>query len=205
MLRRTLLQAVLAVVLCASTVTFGALTSAQLTALKAHITASGDLNTEPMNGDGHFNIAAKMNLTAVPDYFIWRSSVSRTEIYNTTGDASSTWNWATYKSQSVTEQGTWREIFMGDLAPFNRLNTRVGVKEIFSGSAAQNTQRDHVLSIGRRTATRAEKLFGVAVISPPANTGNNTGTARGTTTNPDEPGFEGNITPSDVQQARNLP
>ena len=180
------------------------MTPQQLTTLKTYIDSQPDLSSDPNNDDGFVATAKKLNAVASPAYLVWRSSVARTEIYNTTGDGGSTWAWDTYKGQSTAEQGAWREMFMGDSAPFDKLNTRVGVGKIFSGTGAQAAQRDHVLSIGRRQVTRAEKLFAVAVTNPPANTGND-GVAgnRGTATNPDVMTFEGLVTASDVQQARN--
>lgn len=179
------------------------LTPAQLATLKSHINASNDLNVYPNNSDGNFAIAALLNLSASPDYFVWRSSVTRQDVYNSVGDGSSSWNWSTYKAQSVTEQNAWTQMFMGDQCNFGQLNNRVGVQTIFTGSAPQNAQRDHVLSVGRRKATRLEKLLAIAVVSPPANTGNNTGTARGSTTNPDVLGYEGSVDFNDVEAARN--
>ena len=174
------------------------LTLAQLQTLKAYLDAN-------LSGVFDEEAAAAMNVVASPDYYMWRSSVSRSEVYHQTSAEGTTWNWNTYKAQTQGEQGAWTQMFMGDVGPIGNLNFRQGIQSIFSGSAAQNTQRDHCFAAGKRKATVAEKLFAVAVTNPPANTGNNTGLARGNIGNPDNLGFEGKITQADVSQARNLP
>lgn len=179
-----------------------ALTAAQKTAIKAAIEADSVLNAFPNNPDGNFEIAKALNLAASPDYFVWRSSISRAEIYSGVGDGGSTWNWTTYKNQGATEQNAWVQMFMGDQTNIGQLNVRVGVGNIFTGSAQANAQRDHVLSLGRRKATVAEKACAIAVSNPPANTGNSGGN-RGASTNPDNLGFEGKLTSDDVESARN--
>lgn len=179
------------------------LTTAQLQTLKAAIDADGALAAQPNNSDGAFAIAAVLNQLASPDYYVWRSNVGRADVYNTVGDGASTWDWTIYKNQSVSEQNAWTQIFMGDQANFGQLNVRVGIGKIFTGSAGANAQRDHVLSVGRRKATRCEKIFAVAVVAPPANTGNSGG-ARGATTNPDVLTFEGTLQYQDVEAARAL-
>jgi hypothetical protein len=85
------------------------------------------------------------------------------------------------------------------------MNLRAGIGKIFGGSAGQNAQRDHCLAVGRHKAKNVEKLFATAVVSPPANSGNDAGQPRGSTLNPDVMGFEGNVTYQEVEQARNLP
>ena len=177
--------------------------TAQLAAVKADIIANGDLNSQPNNSDGAFEIARLYNLAASPAYNVWGTSISRATIYNQISSDGTTWDWTTYKNQGATEQNAWVQMFMGDAANFGQLNLRAGIGKIFTGSAGANAQRDHCLASGRRTCTRLEKLLAVAVTSPPANTGNNTGTARGSTTNPDVLTFEGLIDYPTIEIARN--
>ena len=179
------------------------LTTAQLQAIKADIIATPELNAHPNNSDGNFEIAKLYNKPADPDYYVWSSSVARASIYNNAGDGGSLWDWTIYKGQAVSEQNAWVQMFMGDAANFGKVNLRAGIGKIFTGSAQQNAQRDHILSLGRRKATRLEKLLALAVVNPPANSGNNTGNARGSTTNPDELGFEGAVNLNEIEQARN--
>jgi len=128
--------------------------------------------------------------------------VARADIYHRTSATGTTWDWNVYKTQSVTEQGAWREMFMGDLADFSLMNLRAGIGKLFTGSGPQNAQRDHCFAIGRRKASIVEKLLAVAVANPEQNSGNNSGQPRGSAANPDVMGFEGPLTPADVKAAR---
>jgi hypothetical protein len=202
------------------------LTSAQLAALKADLTANTNTvvvggTTFPINSndvllsnhtgaaspEAAARVAEWYNTTASPDYWLWRSSVSRSDVYNTTSPTGSTWDWTTYKNQGLGEQNAWVQMFMSDVCNFGQLNNRVGIGKIFSGTGAPATQRDHCLAVGRRIAKRIEKLFATAVTSPPANTGNNAADARGATTNPDVLGVDANgspitsITATDIVEA----
>ena len=89
------------------------------------------------------------------------------------------WEWDTYKTQSVTEQGTWREMFMFDTMDMSKANNRTGVTKIFQGTAAALAQQAHVLAIGRRKVSRFEKVFA---------------TGTGSTAAPGIMGLEGPIT-----------
>lgn len=168
---------------------------AQLASLKTYLNA---------NHAGLFDeeAAAEMNKPASPAYYVWSSAVSRSQVYNLTGAGGSTWDWTTYKNQSVSEQNAWTQMFMGDVANFGQLNVRVGISKIFTGSAGANAQRDHCFAVGKRQATVAEKLYAAAVTSPPANSGNDSGQAVGNIANPALLVFEGRVTADDVSRAR---
>jgi hypothetical protein len=175
----------------------------QKQALKAYL----DANHAALNDE---DAANAMNLLADPEYWVWRSTITRSEVYHDPSAAGSFWDWNTYKSQSQGEQGAWTQMFMGDIGPCGLVSFRSGVVAIFSGTGAQATQRTHVFACFRRKATILEKLFAVAVVNPPVNTGNDTGQARGSVANPDNLGtgllgqtIEGNLTASDVTVARN--
>lgn len=163
------------------------LTPAQLAAVKANILADPVLNAFPPTTDGAFEIAAAYNLLATPDFWVWRTNVSRVEIYNQVSPDASSWNWTTYKNQGVAEQNAWTQMFMNDVANFSQANLRAGIAAIFTGSAPATAQRDHCLSMGRRKAIRIEKLLA---------------TGSGTTVSPAVMGFEGFISYQDVQDAR---
>ncbi len=153
--------------------------------------------------------ATALNALFSPSYFVWRTSVSRAEIYNTISDVPSSWDWSKYVSQSVTEQGAWVQMFMGDQADFSKVNLRGGIGKIFTSASSAN--RDHAFAIGRRATTDFEQLYVVAVTSPQANSGND-GIAgnRGKTTNPDLLGvgndgvsiIQGTVTEQDVSDIR---
>ena len=166
------------------------LTLEQLVALKADILADPVLAAYPMNSDGAFAIAAAYNLKAVPDWWVWRTSVSQLEIVTSTSVDNTTWSWPEFISRSQGERDGWREMFAdGGKVSAALPNVRQGFADIFSGPSGAS-QRTHLLAMGRRKATRAEKLF-------------STGT--GSTVSPAVMGFEGDLPYSDVMQARNLP
>jgi hypothetical protein len=174
-----------------------ALTPAQLQTLKTAINADPALSVYPMNSDGYFDLANKLNNeTSVPDFWVWRTSVSRADIYNTQDFAGLFWDWSTYKGQSVTEQGSWVQMFMGDQANFEATNFRAGLSNIFG---AANAQTAHCFSVGRKKATRIEKIFGVASVAPPTPSG-----ALGSPTAVATAQVH-SVTPDDVSNARNLP
>lgn len=143
------------------------LTTAQLQAIKADIVANSDLNSNANNDDGNFAIAALYNLIAVPDFLVWRTDVSRSNIYNDVSPDGTSWDWTIYKGQSVTEQGAWVQMFMGDRADFSKVNLRAGIAKIFGVANANNV---HCISTGRRQASRIEKLLatGTGSIASPA-------------------------------------
>ena len=186
------------------------LSPAQLPILKADILAAGDLSPLVGTPDGRDEIRRRYNLPAAPDYWVWRPTITRSEVYHSTSPAGTVFDWATFKAQSVAEQNAWAQMFMGDTAPIALVQFRAGVFAIFSGNAAQNAQRAHVFATGRRLATRAEKLFSAApansgsIVVGPSN-GNTTADALGAATNPAVMSIASAITFADVDAALNLP
>lgn len=171
------------------------LNTAQLTLLKAAIVADPTLSILPNTPDNNATIAAAFNALATPDFWVWRTNVSRQDIYTLQNDLGLTspddfWNWGTYKAQAAVEQNAWTQMFMGDQTDFSKTNVRAGVVSIFSGTAAQVKQQNHVLAIGRRKALRIEKVLA---------------TGAGTTASPAVMGNEGPIDYVTVTAARNLP
>lgn len=147
-----------------ATATTPALTAPQRAALKTAIQGSTDTNTLYVDGnlDG---LRALLNSDASPVFWVWRTNVERREIYSRQNDLpisgaqTGFWEWDTFKAQALTEQGTWKEMFMFDTLDFSKVNNRNGVIKIFTGAGAPTAQRDHVLAIGRRPATRLERVF----------------------------------------------
>lgn len=163
------------------------LTAAQLETLQIDIAANAASFQLAIDQRDGAVIAAFYNALASPDFYVWRTDVSRADIYSTSPQPEgSTWNWTLYKAQSVTEQNAWTQMFMGDLANFSLPNLRAGVSIIFTGSAQQNAQAAHVLAVGRRKATRGEKLLA---------------TGTGSTAVPGTMGFEGELTAQDILNA----
>lgn len=200
------------------------LTNSQKQQIKTHVqnnantveTPQGtvEIRNVPVGADAYTEVAAWYNALANPVYWVWKASVTRADVYHRVGPEGTVWEWNTFKAQSVAEQNTWAQMFMGDLAPCHLLTFREGTFKIFSGSAAQNTQRAHVFSVYRRQAIRLETVIAAAVaaagvggsqIVPDADNGNVLTNTLGGTTNPAVLPFaasgvyvEGSLTPTDL-------
>lgn len=173
---------------------------AQKQALKADINAA-EVAGQPNNDTGNAVIAAAYNLAASPAHWVWRTNVTRIEIYTkqndlaVAGEQTGFFKWDVFKAQSVTEQNAFIQMFMGDQANFGLKNLRDGIAEIFKGTAGNLAMQAHILAIGRRQATRLEKLF--AIDTP------GSGAGRGTTADPDTLVLEGTVTVTQIEEARN--
>lgn len=146
------------------------MTPAQLAALKAAIAAETApalvaLRTVNNGGPDEQGIANWYNGASTT--VCWRTNVTRSEIYHQTSAEGTNWEWNTYKSQAVTEQNAWTQMFMGDQADFSLPGMRTGVEKIFG---AANAQTVHIKAIAKRVATRAEKVFatGTGTTAAPA-------------------------------------
>lgn len=186
---------VVAVLMAASTHGVFALTPTQLSAIKADIAADNTLNVFPNNSDGNSAIAAVYNVAASPSYWVWRTFLSDSDMYELMSPDATSWSWTIYIQRSQAERDAWRQMvnMKGGINP-SLANTRTAIADIFSGVAGA-AQRTHLTSLGRRLASRVEKLLGLATVG-------GSGT-RGSTANPDTMGFEGPITYQDIEQARN--
>lgn len=177
------------------------LTLQQKQALKADIIAATDpecvaLEADPTNSDKAFAVAALYNLTASPDYWVWRTRVTKDEITNQTSQDGTNFTWAGngYITRSAGEQSCWQQIFNGSNSVNPSLaNVRQAFTDIFSGTGNAASNRTHLLVVARRKATRLEKLF--AIDTP------GSGGTRGTTADPDTLVVEGAISYDDVLQA----
>jgi hypothetical protein len=167
------------------------LTPAQLTTLKADINADPVLSTFPNNDDSNFAIADAYNLVASPDFWVWRSKVTKSELVTSIGPDGTTFNWTGngFITRSAGEQTAWQELFNGTQSVNASLtNVRQAFADIFSGTGNAAANRTHLLAVARRKATRAEKLFA---------------TGTGSAGSPATLTFEGNLSFQDVSQARN--
>ena len=169
------------------------MTPAQLLILHTDILADPLFLAQPQNSDGAFAIASAYNLDAVPDYWVWRTSVSKAELVSGTSVDNTTFTWVGngFITRSAGEQTAFREIF-GDVGMVNAAlpQVRQAFLDIFSGTGNAAANRTHLATISRRRATRAEKLFAVGT---------------GTTAAPALMTFEGALSYQDVQTARELP
>jgi hypothetical protein len=167
------------------------LTTAQNATLKADIQADPALNSQPNNSDGNAAIAAVYNANASPDFWVWKSAITKDELVGGTGPEGTTFAWtgAGYITRSQGERDAFNAIFdsQGRVNP-SRANVRTAFSDIFSGGTAPApANRTHMLAISRRKATRVEKLLA---------------TGTGSTASPALLNFEGTITGQDVEAAR---
>lgn len=164
------------------------LTPSQMTSLKAHIVASGDLNIFPNSSDGNFEVAKLMNVAASPGFTVWKKSVSINEV----GKSFNATELAGLTSTNNTRLQTLAIYLAGGVDP-SIPGVQAFFNDIFSGAGGTNT-RAALLILWKRLASRAEKLFstGTGSDASPATTAANIGE-----------GFL--ITAQDVETARNLP
>lgn len=165
------------------------LNTAQLQTLKAHIASSPDLNSQPNSNDGAVEIARLMNITAVPDYFVWQTNVN---VKNLMRDPA--FDWTRVDNLTVGKARIWEFMTAAlDVNP-SLSNIRQGINTCFS-AAQDDVTRQAVFNQCQRKATRGERLYTVGTGTSTSNTG----------TGPGLMTFEGNITSDDVQAARELP
>ena len=161
-----------------------ALTTAQLTTIKAHILASPDMSVQPMSSDGAFEIARLFNLQASPAFTVWRSNVSANEIGNA---------WVGTDIDGMSSLNMQRLQLLLASSPqgvfdMSRADRRAGFENPF-GTNVNNASRVAMRAIWKRLVSRAEKLFA---------------TGTGSDADPAVAGWEGSISYQDVQQARDL-
>ena len=170
------------------------LNSAQLVTLRTYINADPVLSALPVNDDTAFQIAAALNAVRAPDYWVWRTSVSKDELVNGISVDGTTFAWTGtgFITRSVGERDAWRELFdkSGNINPAQP-NVRQAFADIFSGATAPApANRTHLSTISRRRATIFEHLF-------------RTNTAAGSTVAPDTMGVQGPVSPGEITSARN--
>lgn len=167
------------------------MTPQQLATLKAHILASTDPDVVAARAIRNDTELARLyNLNAAPDFYVWRSTISRNELYYDTSPDGTDWDFTIYKGQTVPEQGAWREMFMGDELRIASPKVRVAVGKIFGAS---NAQTIHVLAAGKRLARLVEKIFA------------DTSGGSGAKATPATLTFEGEVNIADIGSAMNLP
>jgi hypothetical protein len=158
-----------------------ALTTAQLSALKADIAAS-EFSGLAHTPDNAFLIANAYNTTASPDFTVWRTNVS-------THEAKTAMVWTEFIGRSQGERDAWQFMLANGTINASDPNVRQGVQDIFSGPSGA-TSRANLVAVAKRLATRAEKLYAVGV---------------GSTASPATMAVEGFISLVDVQAAWDLP
>lgn len=157
------------------------LTTQQKATLKAAILANPSWSAQPNTNAGNFIIASDLNAVAVPDYVVWRTSVSLEEIMRNGMD------WSRVDNLSVGKARIWD--WMGRLGVIDpsQSNIRAGIDATWVGTAADLAVRALVYVQCKRKATVVEKLLA---------------TGTGTDASPSVMGYEGVITPDQIEQAR---
>jgi hypothetical protein len=160
------------------------MTPAQLATLKAAILADPALSSQPMNSDGAYAIAQALNLSASPNWTVWKTEVAMVEVgKNINGSELGGLTTANH-----TRLQTIIQISGGTINP-SLADQRAFFDDVFSGAGGALT-RAKLLILWKRLATRGEKLY-------------TTGT--GSDASPATLVFEGNIDYQYVLLARNLP
>jgi hypothetical protein len=167
------------------------LTAAQLQTLKTDIAADATLNALPNTADANFSIAAAYNLAASPDFWVWRTRVSKDELVGSTSVDGTTFSWTGtgYITRSQGERDAFNAIFDGNgFVNPSMASVRQAFADIFSGNTAPApANRAHLTTVARRKATRFEKVFA---------------TGTGSTASPATLLVEGAVTYQIVTQAR---
>lgn len=159
-----------------------ALTSAQRTTLKNDILADPVLAAIPNTSDGAAAIAEAYNLTASPNFTVWKTTVPVVQI----GDKINGTELAGLTSLNHTRLQTV-VLLSTDGVNASLADRRAFFDDIFSGAGGTQT-RANLLALWKRFALRIEKLYA---------TGTGSDAAPATMT------FEGTIAYQDVLNARN--
>lgn len=156
------------------------LTAAQLTTLATAIRADPTLSGLPDDQGSNSAIADALNAPAVPDFWVWRTSVPSSEYRGVNGIV-----WTEVDGLTVSKARIFEWLTTGLVAPINAADAsvRAGIQNAFGTSQTLA----NLTAMGRRLATRAEKLLA---------------SGAGSTAAPATMGFEGKITYADVLDAR---
>lgn len=157
------------------------LTAAQNTLIKAAILADPALAAQPTDGNGLGFIADALNAAASPAFTVWKSNVSITQV----GDNIVGTELAGLSSLNNTRLQTVVVLSQGGINP-SFADRRAFFDDIFSGAGGVAT-RGKLLILWKRLALRIEKILA---------------TGTGTDAAPATMGFEGTITPTEVDIAR---
>lgn len=158
-----------------------ALTPAQLQTLKTFINTVPAWATLPLNSDSAYFIAGELNKTASPSFTVWKTSVQAAEV----GEAFNSSEVAGLTTANTNRLQVMVQYSGGSFDP-SRTDTRAGFDSVFSGAGGVNT-RAALLILWKRLATTFEKLFA---------------TGTGSDASPANLVLEGNVSYSDVEQAR---
>ena len=162
-----------------------ALTSGQLTTLKAAIEAETDSTFVIARTNGQNGVMAEFyNQLSSPTFIVWKTLVS----IASTGQSFNGTEWAGMTTANHTRLQTVAQ-YLAQGYNAALADVRAMFNDIWSG-AGGTTTRASLLTLWKRTATRGEKLYATGI---------------GSDAVPGQLVFEGNITDTDVSKAVNLP
>lgn len=150
---------------------YAGLTAEQFAILRPIVIAEPSLQQARDVGDGQM-IAAWCNALATPDFIVTKTYMSRHEVLVDTSLEGTTFTWTAgaYITRSQGERDAFREMFnsTGSVNP-TKASIQAAFTDIFSGAGGAGN-RDHILKISKRKATRAEKAFstGTGTLASPA-------------------------------------
>lgn len=152
---------------------------ALLTILKADILAD-----PAFVGQFAEQIAAAYNVTASPEFVVWKTGVDVDEIMRNGMD------WTQVDNLTVGKARIWDWMTRLGIFDASKPNIRAGIDAAWVGTAQMLAVRAIVYTHCKRAATRGEKLLSTGI---------------GTTNSPATMQFEGVMTYQDVEAAQNLP
>lgn len=157
------------------------MTPEQLLTIKTNILADPVLSQYPLNSDGDYDIATKLNLTYTPTFIVWKTDVAVEDIMRNGMD------WTRVDNLSVGKARIWD--WMTRLGYFNagKANVRAGIDATWVGTAADLAVRAQVYTHCKRAASVVEKWLA---------------SGTGTDAVPATMAFEGPISPQTVGEAR---
>lgn len=167
-----------------------ALTPAQRATLKT--VAQADTTAAAlMTAADDIGLADWFNANAVPDYWAWKTRLTRAEAVQGTSVDGTTFNWtgAGFIGRSQGERDAWREMWNHEGACNPSLpNVRAAFADIFSGATAPApANRTHLLTMARRKVSVAERALA---------------TGLGTTVSPSIMAWEGPMSYADASLIR---
>lgn len=158
-----------------------ALTPAQQATLKAYIQNDATLNAQPNNNTGNGEIANALNAEVSPAWYVWLTSYTP-ELKARAIDAGIT----QVDNLTASKRDTllW---WAGRTHDASKAATQQAMSDL---CGSQNTLKAALIDGAKRKARVVEKILA---------------TGTGSLASPATAGFEGTLTPDDVEQARSLP
>jgi hypothetical protein len=151
------------------------LSTSQLIILKNWIIANNNSIFDQIAAD-------LLNALSIPDFIVWKTSVTRKEILENVFD------WTRLDNLSVGKARIWSDIFVDNNINPSKENVRLGINAVWVGTSADLAVREGVYVHCKRKATVAERLLAVGT---------------GTDASPATLNFEGNLTVDDIINVAN--